>query len=471
MATELDVVWEKSLDRIKTSLSAPAFNTWFKNTEPVAIHEGSFVISTPNKFTKEWIESRHLGLIKTALQEAMGPEGSDLDVKVTVRRERPAANPGVSVSAEDPSADASTASLPPDPLRVERRTAPRLGPSGQFNPRYVFDTFVVGESNRFAHAASIAVAEKPAASYNPLFLYGGSGLGKTHLLHAIGVYGSSLFPDMSVKYVTGETFTNEFIQSIMNTAAEPFRKKYRDVDLLLIDDIQFIVGKEQTQEEFFHTFNVLYEAHKQIVVSSDRPPKEMPTLEDRLRSRFEWGLIVDIQPPNLETRMAILQKKAELSGIDISDEVIQFIASKRQLNVRELEGALTRVAAFADLTDSQIDVSLAKDILKEILPEARPKKITMRVIINECSKYFGVSSAEITGNSRLRHIVYPRQVAMYLARELTDISLPKIGDDFGGRDHTTVMHSVSKVSSAVKKNQETKAQIQELINRIKQKDS
>jgi chromosomal replication initiator protein len=468
VATELDTVWEKSLDRIKSSLSAPAFNTWFKNTEPVAIHEGSFVISTPNKFTKEWIESRHLGLIKTALQETMGAEGGGLDVKVTVRREHAATPPGAPSTAGDPPGEAA----PADAVRVERRTGmPRVGPSGQFNPRYVFDTFVVGESNRFAHAAAKAVAEKPAGAYNPLFLYGGSGLGKTHLLHAIGVYGSSLFPDMRVKYVTGETFTNEFIQSIMNTAALPFRKKYRDVDLLLIDDIQFIVGKEQTQEEFFHTFNVLYEAHKQIVVSSDRPPKEMPTLEDRLRSRFEWGLIVDIQPPNLETRMAILQKKADLSGIDISHEVVQFIASKRQLNVRELEGALTRVAAFADLTDSQIDVSLTKDILKEILPEARPKKITMRAIINECSKYFGISAADITGDSRLRHIVYPRQVAMYLARELTDISLPKIGEDFGGRDHTTVMHSVNKVSTAMKKNHETKAQVQELINRVKQKDA
>lgn len=468
MTTELDAVWEKSLDRIRSSLSTPAFNTWFKNTEPVAIHEGSFVISTPNKFTKEWIEARHLGLIKTALQETMGADGEELGVKVTVRRERSVPGPGSVSSTEDSAVDVSSDSVT---VRPERRLAPRLGPAGQFNPRYVFDTFVVGDSNRFAHAASIAVAEKPASSYNPLFIYGGSGLGKTHLLHAIGVYGSSLFPDMRVKYVTGETFTNEFIQSIMNTAALPFRKKYRDVDLLLIDDIQFIVGKEQTQEEFFHTFNVLYEARKQIVVSSDRPPKEMPTLEDRLRSRFEWGLIVDIQPPNLETRMAILQKKAEMSGIDISDEVVHFIASKRQLNVRELEGALTRVAAFADLTDSQIDVSLAKDILKEILPEARPKKITMRAIINECSKYFGVSSADIVGNSRLRHIVYPRQVAMYLARELTDVSLPKIGDDFGGRDHTTVMHSVNKISSSIKKNQETKAQVQELINRIKQKDS
>jgi chromosomal replication initiator protein len=468
LATELDAIWEKSLERIKSRLPAVAFNTWLKNTSPVAIHEGSFVISTPNAFTKEWIESRHLGLIKTALQETMGAEGADLGVKVTVRRDQAAAG---GPSGQSPAAQTDEGSGERRSSAPERRTAPRVGPAGQFNPRYVFDTFVVGDANRFAHAASVAVAEKPAGAYNPLFVYGGSGLGKTHLLHAIGVYGSSLFPDMRVRYVTGETFTNEFIQSIMNKTSLPFQKKYRDVDLLLIDDIQFIIGKEGTQEEFFHTFNTLYEAHKQIVVSSDRPPKEMPTLEERLRSRFEWGLIVDIQPPNLETRIAILQKKAELSGIVVSDDVLRFIASKRQLNVRELEGTLTRVSAFADLTNSEVDVALAKDILKDILPEARPRKISARMILNETSKYFGVSAADITGSSRLRHIVYPRQVAMYLARELTDQSLPKIGEDFGGRDHTTVMHSISKVAAAVKKNQETRSQIQELSNRIQQKDS
>jgi chromosomal replication initiator protein len=469
LATELDAVWEKSLDRIKSRLPAVAFNTWFKNTAPVAIHEGSFVISTPNKFTKEWIESRHLGLIKTVLQETMGAEGAELDVKVTVRRDQVSSGGAADQAPASAVADDGAPGSPAAP--ADRRTAQRIGPSGQFNPRYVFDTFVVGDGNQFAHAASIAVAEKPANAYNPLFIYGGSGLGKTHLLHAIGVYGSSLWPDMRIRYVTGETFTNELIQSIMNRAPLPFRKKYRDVDLLLIDDIQFIIGKEGTQEEFFHTFNTLYEAHKQIVVSSDRPPKEMPTLEDRLRSRFEWGLIADIQPPKLETRIAILHKKAELSGIEVSDEVLRFIAGKRQLNVRELEGTLTRVAAFADLTNSEVDVALAKDILKDILPETRPRKISVKMIINETSKYFGVSAADITGRSRLRQVVYPRQVAMYLARELTDYSLPKIGEDFGGKDHTTVLHSVSKVAAAMKKNQETKTQIQELNNRIQQKDS
>jgi chromosomal replication initiator protein len=463
LATELDAIWEKSLERIKSQLPAVAYNTWLKNTAPVAIHEGSFVISTPNAFTKQWIEDRHLALIKTAVRETMGASGESLDIKVTVRRDQPPSVQAPAGGEDRPSGQPSAA--------PERRTAPRVGPAGQFNPRYVFDTFVVGGGNQFAHAAAISVAENPATSYNPLFIYGGSGLGKTHLLHAIGVYSSSLFPDMKVRYVTGETFTNEFIQSIMNKVPLPFQKKYRDVDLLLIDDIQFIVGKTETQEAFFHTFNTLYEAHKQIVVSSDRPPKEMPTLEERLRSRFEWGLMVDIQPPNLELRIAILQKKAELTGIDVGDDVLRFIAGKRQLNVRELEGALTRVAAFADLTNSEVDVALVKDILKDILPEARPRKISAKMILNETSKYFGVSAADITGSSRLRQIVYPRQVAMYLCRELTDLSLPKIGEDFGGRDHTTVIHSINKVATDMKRSKEIKDQVQELINRLQQKDS
>ncbi len=461
METELDQIWQKSLENIKGRLTGVAFNTWFKNTEPVAIHEGSFVISTPNKFAKEWLESRHIPMIKTALHETMGQE---VEVRITVRRGQPNV--------------ASAPAMPPDPAASQDAPAPRRDPAPrrsssptQFNPRYAFDAFVVGDGNQFAHAASVAVAENPAKAYNPLFVYGGAGLGKTHLLHAIGIYASSLHPDMRVKYITSEAFTNEFIESIRTRNPLPFQKKYRTIDLLLIDDIQFIINKEGTQEEFFHTFNTLYEGHKQVVISSDRPPKEMPALADRLRSRFEWGLIVDIQPPNLETRIAILQKKAEVSGIDIGDDVIQFIAGKRQLNVRELEGALTRVAAFADLTNSVIDVSLTKDILKEILPETKPKKITSRAIMTETAKFFGVSVADLTGESRSRFISYPRQVAMYLSREMTDHSLPKIGADFGGRDHTTVMHGVKKISASLKKDQEVKMQVQELINRIKQKET
>lgn len=460
MDTELDVVWQKALDSIKGRLTPLAFNTWFKSTEPVAIHEGSFIISTPNKFTKEWIEARHLGLIKAALQETGGAELGVLDVKVTVRREQAAPSPG------PPAAGALA-----EQSEGGQAAGARPARTSQFNSRYVFDTFVVGECNRFAHAASMAVAENPAESYNPLFLYGGAGLGKTHLLHAIGLDASTRHPDMRVKYITTEAFTNEFIDSIRQRTALPFQKKYRDADLLLVDDIQFITDKVQTQEEFFHTFNTLYEAHKQIVISSDRPPKEMPTLEDRLRSRFEWGLIVDIQPPDLETRIAILQKKAELSGIKVGGDVVHFIAEKRQLNIRELEGALTRVAAFADLTNSVIDVSLAKDILREIFPEAKPKKITSRSVVNETAKYFGLTVAEMIGAGRSRHIVYPRQVGMYLCRDMTDFSLPKIGEVFGGRDHTTVIHAVSKITAAAKKDQEVRTQLQDLANRIRQRDA
>ena len=475
MDTELDVVWQKALDSIRGRLTPLAFNTWLKSTEPVAIHEGSFIISTPNKFTKEWIESRHLGLIEAALQETGGPELGVLDVKVTVRREQAAPLPGppASVSLAEQSEEGQTvgggdraaASL------SSQATGGRPAQASQFNSRYTFDTFVVGESNRFAHAASMAVAENPATSYNPLFLYGGAGLGKTHLLHALGLDASTRHPDMRVKYITTEAFTNEFIAAIRQRTPLPFQKKYRDADLLLVDDIQFITDKVQTQEEFFHTFNTLYEAHKQIVISSDRPPKEMPTLEDRLRSRFEWGLIVDIQPPDLETRIAILQKKAELSGIAVGDDVVHFIAEKRQLNIRELEGALTRVAAFADLTNSVIDVSLAKDILKEIFPAAKPKKITSRSVVNETAKYFGLTVAELTGSGRSRHIVYPRQVGMYLCRDMTDFSLPKIGEVFGGRDHSTVIHAISKITASAKKEQEVRTQLQDLANRIRQRDA
>lgn len=463
METELDLIWQKSLETIRGRLTAVAYNTWFKNIEPVAIHEGSFVISTPNKYAKEWLESRHIPMIKTALHEAMG---QDIDVRITVRRD-----PHVTASAAP--TDGGRPDTPgQEPAPVQPDLAGRRQPTrAQFNPRYVFDNFVVGDSNQFAHAASIAVAEKPAKAYNPLFIYGGAGLGKTHLLHAIGIYASSLHPDMQVKYITSEAFLNEFVESIRTKKPLPFQKRYRTVDVLLIDDIQFIIGKDSTQEEFFHIFNTLYEGHKQIVICSDRPPKEMPALEDRMRSRFEWGLVVDIQPPNLETRIAILQKKAEGSGIEVPDDVIQFIAGKRQLNVRELEGALTRVAAFADLTNSVIDVSLTKDILKEILPVTKPKKISGRAIINETAKFFGVSAADLTGDSRSRSVSYPRQVAMYLSRELTDHSLPAIGNDFGGRDHTTVMHGIKKISSGLKKDQEMKMQVQELINRIKQKET
>lgn len=448
---QLDETWAQTLDAIKKRLSPLAFNTWFKNTTPVAIHEGFFVISAPNRFTKEWIESRHLGLINAALQDATA---SQLTIKVVVHKD------------DGPVAAArAAAEAPPEPVGPARRAL------DQFNPRYTFDSFVVGESNRFAYAAAMAVSENPSSAYNPLFLYGGAGLGKTHLLHAIGHYVKEVHPERHTKYVTSEKFTNEFISAIRERQPLAFQRRYRETDVLLIDDIQFLIDKEQTQEEFFYTFNTLYEAHKQIVISSDRPPKDMPTLEDRLRSRFEWGLIVDISPPDLETRIAILQKKAAFANIAVPPDVINFIASKIQVNVRELEGALTRLAAFASLTNSDIDLVLAKDILKEILPESRPKEISMKLIQSEVARYFGVSVADLCGANRSRFISYPRQVAMYLSRELTSLSLPKIGGSFGGRDHTTVMHANSKIEERMRQDKEVYNQVQELISRVKLKSS
>ncbi len=452
--TRIDEVWDHALGTVKKRLSPVAFNTWFKNTTPVAIHEGFFVVSTPNRFTKEWIESRHTGLIKAALHEATK---SDLDVKIVVRKEDSTPS-GDKHLGHDPSASSDMA------ISARKHISP-------FNPKYTFDAFVVGEGNRFAHAAALAVAENPSSAYNPLFIYGGAGLGKTHILHAIGHSCKLAHPDQKARYLTSEKFTTEFINSIRDDHALAFQKRYRSIDILIIDDIQFIIDKERTQEEFFHTFNTLYEAHKQIIISSDRPPKDMPTLEDRLRSRFEWGLIVDISPPDLETRIAILKKKAEIGGIDISDEVINFIATKIQVNIRELEGALTRLSAFASLTSSEIDLSLAKDILKKILPESRPKKISIRLIQTEVARYYGLTVADLCGSSRARFVSYPRQVGMYITRSMTSLSLPKIGEFFGGRDHTTVLHANSKIEKLISSDGEASNQVRELINRIKHKGS
>src|SRR5699024_8141486 len=311
----------------------------------------------------------------------------------------------------------------------------------QLNPKYSFDTFVIGNSNRFAHAASLAVAEAPAQSYNPLFIYGGVGLGKTHLMHAIAHYILSQSPDTKVVYVSSEKFTNELINSIREYRNEEFRNKYRNVDVLLVDDIQFIAGKEGTQEEFFHTFNALHEANKQIIISSDRPPKEIPTLEDRLRSRFEWGLIADIQAPDLETRIAILKKKAKVENINVPDDVMLYIATKIKSNIRELEGALIRMVAYSSLTNEDITVELAEEALKDIISNDKPKEITVNSIKDVVSKDFSIKIEDFNSKKRTRAIAYPRQIAMYLTRELTDLSLPKIGDEFGGRDHTTVIHA------------------------------
>jgi chromosomal replication initiator protein len=338
----------------------------------------------------------------------------------------------------------------------------------RLNPKYTFETFVIGSSNRFAHAAAVAVAEAPAKAYNPLFVYGDSGLGKTHLLHAIGHYTQSLYQGVRVRYVSSEEFTNDFINMIRDGKQDGFRRRYRDVDVLLVDDIQFLENKEGTQEEFFHTFNTLHNASKQIVISSDRAPKRLVTLEDRLRSRFEWGLLTDVQPPELETRIAILRKKAVQEGLNAPPEALEYIASRISTNIRELEGALIRVTAFASLNRQSVDLQLAEIVLKDLIPEAQGPEITATAIMGQTASYFGMSIDDLCGTSRSRVLVTARQIAMYLCRELTDLSLPKIGQQFGGRDHTTVMHAERKIRSLMAERRSIYNQVTELTNRIKQ---
>ena len=345
--------------------------------------------------------------------------------------------------------------------------APRPGQT-RLNPKYTFETFVIGSSNRFAHAAAVAVAEAPAKAYNPLFVYGDSGLGKTHLLHAIGHYAQSLYQGIRVRYVSSEEFTNDFINMIRDGKQDGFRRRYRDVDVLLVDDIQFLENKEGTQEEFFHTFNTLHNASKQIVISSDRAPKRLVTLEDRLRSRFEWGLLTDVQPPELETRIAILRKKAVQEGLNAPPEALEYIASRISTNIRELEGALIRVTAFASLNRQSVDLQLAEIVLKDLIPEAQGPEITASTIMGQTASYFGLSIDDLCGTSRSRVLVTARQIAMYLCRELTDLSLPKIGQQFGGRDHTTVMHADRKIRSLMAERRSIYNQVTELTNRIKQ---
>ena len=344
---------------------------------------------------------------------------------------------------------------------------PRPG-AARLNPKYTFETFVIGSSNRFAHAAAVAVAEAPAKAYNPLFIYGDSGLGKTHLLHAIGHYAQTLYPGVKVRYVSSEEFTNDFINMIRDGKQDGFRRRYRDVDVLLVDDIQFLENKEGTQEEFFHTFNTLHNASKQIVISSDRAPKRLVTLEDRLRSRFEWGLLTDVQPPELETRIAILRRKAIQEGLNAPPEVLEYIASRISTNIRELEGALIRVTAFASLNRQSVDLQLAEIVLKDLIPEAQGPQITIATIMGQTASYFGLSMEDLSGTSRSRVLVTARHIAMYLCRELTDLSLPKIGQQFGGRDHTTVMNADRKIRSLMAERRSIYNQVTELTNRIKQ---
>jgi chromosomal replication initiator protein len=446
-------LWEDVSARLREALNETTYSTWFGEVEGVALDDGGFDVTVPNDFTREWIEGHFLDLIRAAVRDAGGGERN---VRFHVV-ERPA--PQAPAASQVPSA---VRPLPPEVIGQRAEIA-------GINPKYTFDSFVIGSSNRFAHAAALAVAEAPAQAYNPLFIYGHTGLGKTHLLHAVANFVTDHGGGLTCRYVTSETFMNDFINSLRDKRIEGFKQRYRTYDVLLIDDVQFFEHKERIQEEFFHTFNSLYEAGRQIVMSSDRPPREISTLEERLRSRFEWGLITDIQPPDLETRIAILRKKVKNDQIEIRDpELLTFIASRVSTNIRELEGALTRVVAFSSLTGRPLTADLAQDVLKDVFPQGEGTQISIERIQELVCDRFGVTMAELTGDRRSQNIVYPRQVAMYLARELTDSSLPKIGKEFGGRDHTTVIHATSKIARLIREDRSVYNLVQELTARVRQ---
>ena len=442
---QIKKIWEDALEILKNEVSTVSFETWILPIIPCGINGNQFILQVENAFFKDMVEKRSLPLIRTAIKHATKRE---YDVLIVTEEERRAGTQSIAQT------------LPK--AAVENESARNL------NPKYVFDSFVVGNSNRMAHAASLAVAESPAQAYNPLFLYGNSGLGKTHLMHSIGHFILDRNPEAKVLYVTSETFTNELINSIQNNKNEEFRNKYRNIDVLLIDDIQFISKKEGTQEEFFHTFNALYESSKQIIISSDRPPKEIKTLEDRLRSRFEWGLIADVQPPDYETRIAILQKKAERDHLVVPNEVNAYIAKNIASNIRELEGALTRIVAYATLTNQDISIALAENSLRDIFSENASTPLTTDLIQQVVAEHYNIRVEDIQGSKKPKNIAFPRQVSMYLCRKLLDISLPKIGDSFGGRDHTTVIHAISKIEKQLEVDPMLQKTIMQLEKEIKE---
>lgn len=443
--TELHAAWRHVWDQ-----ADPPARPWLKSTKPLNAEGSTVIVGVPNGFTRELIESRLRGWIEAQLTEYYGHPTM---LALTVM-------PELDETEEDADTeDDATYAVEPGP-------APSPEPD-RLNPKYTFDTFVIGDSNRFAHAAAAAVAEAPGKAYNPLLIYGDSGLGKTHLLHAVGHYVRHYYQSLRVKYVSTEELTNDFINAISDNRTAQFRTTYRDVDVLLIDDIQFLESKIQTQEEFFHTFNVLHNMQKQIVLTSDRPPKALEALEPRLRSRFEWGLITDIQPPDLETRIAILRKKAQQERLDVGPNVLEFIASHISKNIRELEGALIRVTALASLTRKEVDLQVAQEVLKDIIPQHPETEVDPADIMTETAAYFNLTVDDLCGHSRTQALVTARQIAMYLCRELTDLSLPKIGNLFGGRDHTTVMHADRKIRQLLAERRVVFNQVAELTNRIR----
>lgn len=474
--------WAAALDAVPTNELGPVATSMLRSARPLGDIEGTILLAVPNDFTKQWIEDKAQSKLTTALSVHLG---RTVRIAITV-------DPSIEVVTQEEEKEEEAAPVTPEPAPAAPTVAPASskedreehhspaltssnadsGPT-HLNPKFTFDTFVIGPSNRFAHAAALAASESPGTAFNPLFIYGDSGLGKTHLLQAIGHNALSMMPHLKVRYVNSEEFTNEFINAIRlnktdNSQVEAFHRRYRELDILLIDDIQFIGDKEQTVEGFFHTFNALHSANKQIVLTSDLPPAQLKGFEDRMRSRFSSGLLVDVQPPDLETRIAILHKKADAEGLEVTPEVFEYVASRISSNIRELEGALVRIGAWASLYQERIDLNLAQMMLKDFVSNPDDNEITVSLIMSQCAVYFGVTIEQMGSSERSHNVVEARQIAMYLCRELTDLSLPKIGQAFG-RDHTTVMHANKKISKLMKEKRETFNHVSELTNRIKQK--
>jgi len=488
------IVWEQVLKKLEQELSKLMIDTWLRPTIPLNLTETTLEIGTPKQIIKEWLESRYLPIILSTVHyitnkpldvvfinldagdQATNTDDSEEQIASTVQVENipehflQPEKPKIPNRALSTMRNATQSHIYKPSPDSEQKLSSQLTTADDsmavLNPKYIFETFVIGNSNRLAHAASLAVAEAPANAYNPFFIYGGVGLGKTHLMHAIGHRILQNHPKLKLLYISSEKFTNELINSIRDGNPESFRQKYRNIDVLLVDDIQFLSKKEHTQEEFFHTFNTLHEANKQIIMSSDRPPREIATLEDRLRSRFEWGLITDIQPPDLETRIAILRKKAMMEHLNVPNDVMVYIASRIDNNIRELEGAFIRVIAYASLTNQTVDIDLATEALKDIFPQGKPKQITVELIQEIIASYFKLKVDELLAKRRTRNVSYPRQIAMYLARELTETSLPRLGEMFGGRDHTTVIHACEKISRERNEDVKLSNTIKELIKKI-----
>jgi chromosomal replication initiator protein len=455
-ATDITVLWTDVLNIIKTELNTPSFKTWFEHTLPLDLtDEGVFIVGVQNDFARAWLEERYSQRLEAALRQVAGV---DLTVKIVVDT---AAATAEQVLDEE--------IVYPEPVVAEAKTAPTQVVGPEFDPKYTFDSFVIGDSNNFARNAALAVAEQPGLKYNPLFIWGGPGLGKTHLLQAIGHYVTENFPHKKVIYVTSEQFTNDYIDSIRAKTHDSFRQKYRSVDVLLIDDIQFLETKEGIQEQFFNTFNELQRRGRAIVLASDRPPKDI-NMEERYQSRFAMGLPADIQPPNFETRFAILKQFAEAQQIPVEDDVLSYVADTASPNIREMEGAMIRIGAFRELSKRPVaDLAMVKDVLRDVFPERSARPVSIAAIKSEVCRYFGVSASDLIGEKRSQAIAYPRQIAMYLSRELTDLSLPKIGQEFGGRDHTTVMHAQAKIQRLMREKRDAYNQVQQLTNLIKQK--